>query len=374
MNILHEATIRKLAQCDRVVYMHADHFEPSSIKYPDKIDKILRRMITDIKTGFFKPSLFLELPATLHWKKDESIPVFSAYPFYNTVMSHVKSLSDLGCDIHMHIHHERWTHSDSTNAEWEEPFEKRKVSDSELLDFFIVKSLDEFKKYKIPIKDWCFVHGRWGLNASDPRTCSITDEINILNRNGCVADFTMPAGRAKCNPSMSGIYVIKPENKARCYDMGDPVFKGSNLLGSKNAFIMCYPSTNYFYVSLDNLILKAGTTSKTYFHSEVAEDNEKAPEDPWIIVQEWLLCSCIVERTLIIKTHSHNMRFPFWQDEVGQLVNNSPIFNDQQKERIHMLRGICRERGVDFYPITARELLKFIRWVDKGEEAKDYVW
>lgn len=371
MNI-HELTREKLSQCDRVVYMHADHFEPSNTKDPGDMDQILRRMISDIKMGFFKPSLFLKVAATMQWKDNK--PHFRISPKHDLVMSHVKTLSDLGCDVHLHVHHERWTHSELTNPEWVEPFEQGLVTDSELLEIFIQKSLEEFVKYKIPTKDWCFVHGRWALNASDERTCNITDEIDILRRNGCVADFTMPAGRAMCNPPIKGIYAIRSQNMARCYDMGEVISRGSHLLDDPEAFIICYPSTNYFYVSLDNLILKAGTTSKTYFHSDIAEDNEKAPEDPNIIVQEWLLCSCILERTLIVKTHSHNMRFPFWQDEVGQIVNNSPIFNDKQKERIHLLKGICKDSDIDFKPITARELISYLRWVDQGEEANNYGW
>jgi hypothetical protein len=375
MNI-HELTKEKLSQCDRVVYMHADHFEPSNTNDSTKVDSILKRMISDIKKGFYKPSLFLKITASMQWRNNE--PFYKMISNHDMIMSHVKTLSDLGCDIHLHVHHERWTHSELTNAEWAEPFEKGIITDSELFELFIRRSLEELDRYKIPTKNWCFVHGRWALNASDDLSCNITDEISILRRNGCIADFTMPAGRTVCVPSMSGIYAIKPRNVAKCYDVGIPISRGSHLLDDPDAFIMCFPSTNYFYVSLDNLILKAGTLSKTFFRSAIAEDNNerfaKCPEDPMLITQEWLLCSCILDRTLIIKTHSHNMRLVFWEDEYGNLVNNSPIFNNNQKERMYLLQQICKDHNVDFKLATARELLKYVKHVDSGEEAKNYVW
>ena len=369
---IHEATKSKLSECDRVLYIHVDHFEPTSNSRDYAVvDTVLQTMIKDIRRSSFNPSLFLKIPATMTLRGDT--PEFVPAPHAGMIMAHIKELSDLGCDIHQHIHHERWTHSELTGLEWLEPM-SRGLTDDEMLRTFITKSIELYKLYNIPTNDWGFVHGRWALNASDVRTCNITNEINILYNNGCVADFTMPAGRALCNPPISGIYAIKPINQARCYDTGKIIHKGSRLLDNGVPFIMCYPSTNYFYISLDNLILKAGTTSKTYYHSVVADDNEKAPEDPRVIIQEWILCSCVLDRSIIIKTHAHSMRPSFWQDDDGNLINNSPIFNYKQRERMYLLQEMCNENGVDFMYITARDLIDFVRWIDKGEEAKNYVW
>jgi len=371
---LHEATKNKLSQCDRIVYLHVDHFEPSSTSNFEKVDLILKRMISDIKMGFFRPSLFFKITAGMKWK--DNAPLFSPTSQHNMVMSHVKTLAHLGYDIHLHIHHERWTRSELTNHDWKETFKKESITDSELFELFVKGSMEEFRKYGLPIRDWGFVHGRWALNASDPLSCNITDEIEILRRNGCVADFTMPAGRSQCTPSMKGIFVIKPQDKPKCYNTGGMIDRGTHLLDDPNAFIICYPSSNYMYVSLDNLILRVGTRSDTLFRSLIAKDNSWAPEDPKVIIQEWILCSHILDRTLVIKTHSHNMRLSFWDDKTtGSLINNSPIFSSRQKERMYLLQEICKDNNLeDLKQVTARELIKFVRWVDGGKESRNYAW
>jgi hypothetical protein len=42
---------------------------------------------------------------------------------------------------------------------------------------------------------YCFIHGNWALDNSRPdgRWCGVNDEISVLVRTGCCADFTLPS-------------------------------------------------------------------------------------------------------------------------------------------------------------------------------------
>jgi hypothetical protein len=352
-----------------VLYLHADHFEPSNTSDLKRVDAVLSSMISDVKKSSFKPSLFLKIPSSPQWK--DSILSFKKGSSHSVVMERSKELADLGCDMHLHVHHERWTDTDVTNDEFKEPLSKGLITNSEVFEFFIQTAMNEFKKYGLSTTDWGFVHGCWSLNASDFTMCKITDEVMILRKYGCIGDFTFPAGRTHCNPSSIGIFVIKPENKVKCYDIGKTIARGTNLLADPDAFIICYPTTSYYYASLDNLVLRAGIKSNLH-HTMIDKNNVYISEDPLKIIEEWLLSSCIVDHTLIIKTHSHNMRLSWWQDEHGNVLNNSPLFSKKHKERLGLLQHMCGQMGVGFEAITVREFVSFIRWVDSGKFAKDW--
>lgn len=367
MVALHDLTKKKLAEVDRIIYMHVDHFEPQH-KDPsimaDRLDMVLQGLNKSLH-----PSLFLYPALGMKWVDGK--PVVKHDTRSMTIMNYARKLYAAGCDIHYHIHHEWWTRSEVTRPEWVEVLDRGLATGSELLEYFIQRTTEIYKIYNLPTTNWGFIHGRWALNASDDRVCDLKDEIKILMRNGCVADFTMPAGRAQCTPATNGIYAIKPTAEPKCYDTGAVIGKGTKLIGD-DTFLMVYPSSNYFYISLDNLILKPrGGYYKTAFENMYSS----APDDRSInVVQEWIMCSQVIDGTLIIKTHSHNMRKDFWFDERGKLVNNSPMLNDKQRERLLLLQEICGENSILYHYATARDVIRFVKWVDSGSNAKDYKW
>ena len=106
---------------------------------------------------------------------------------------------ETGHEIQLHVHHENFTWNTSQGdpeiKAWLATPEGRARDDDrfELALKIYLASLEEETGLAFP--RWFFVHGHWALNASDTKDCNITREIEILQRNGCLGDFTFPAGR-----------------------------------------------------------------------------------------------------------------------------------------------------------------------------------
>jgi hypothetical protein len=69
-----------------------------------------------------------------------------------------------------------------------------------------------------------FIHGNWCLDNSRPdgRWCGLNNEITLLQRLGCYADFTMPCGPAPMQASlMNAIYwAVDDPARPKSYDSG----------------------------------------------------------------------------------------------------------------------------------------------------------
>jgi hypothetical protein len=75
-----------------------------------------------------------------------------------------------------------------------------------------------------------FIHGDWALDNSLPHGehCGLNNEITLLGRLGCYADFTMPSGDSPTQARMvNRIYWAKDDPaRAKSYDRGFPVRPG----------------------------------------------------------------------------------------------------------------------------------------------------
>lgn len=74
-------------------------------------------------------------------------------------------------------------------------------------------------------KRFGFIHGDWALNNSlGGRFCGVNDEISILKRTGCYADFTFPS-RSRSNPMKinSIFYARSRPEKPKAHKTGSPV-------------------------------------------------------------------------------------------------------------------------------------------------------
>jgi hypothetical protein len=71
---------------------------------------------------------------------------------------------------------------------------------------------------------WGFIHGNWALANSrrDGRHCGVDDELPLLFRTGCYADFTFPSAPDECQPNrVNQIYWPTGDlNAKRCYESG----------------------------------------------------------------------------------------------------------------------------------------------------------
>jgi hypothetical protein len=79
-----------------------------------------------------------------------------------------------------------------------------------------------------------FIHGNWALDNSRPdgRWCGLNDEIQILQKLGCYADFTMPSGDSTQARLINTIYYCTDDpHRPKSYDSGIPVTPGGGIAG-----------------------------------------------------------------------------------------------------------------------------------------------
>jgi len=71
---------------------------------------------------------------------------------------------------------------------------------------------------------WAFIHGNWALAnpRRDGKWCGVDDELPLLHRLGCYADYTFPSAPDECQPNIvNQIYWPTGNlNAKRCYEQG----------------------------------------------------------------------------------------------------------------------------------------------------------
>jgi hypothetical protein len=76
-----------------------------------------------------------------------------------------------------------------------------------------------------------FIHGNWALDNALPggRWCGVNDEISILARTGCFADFTLPAApsQAQTKTINSIYYATDDPQSPRSHEHGIPARRGT---------------------------------------------------------------------------------------------------------------------------------------------------
>ena len=80
-----------------------------------------------------------------------------------------------------------------------------------------------------------FVHGNWALDNSLPggRHCGVNDELRILARTGCYADFTLPSAPSPAQTrTINSIYYASDDpDRPKSHDRGRPVRRGGEPWG-----------------------------------------------------------------------------------------------------------------------------------------------
>lgn len=75
---------------------------------------------------------------------------------------------------------------------------------------------------------FAFIHGNWSLdNSLGDQYCGVDNEIELLKKAGCYADFTFPALYSSSQPRMvNKIYYATEDGKPKSYDRGRPARVG----------------------------------------------------------------------------------------------------------------------------------------------------
>jgi len=110
---------------------------------------------------------------------------------------------------------------------------------SESLDQSLREALRDFAAWGALVHDGAegyrfgFIHGNWSLdNSRGDAFCGVSDEIEILGRNGCYGDFTFPAIGTVAQPrTINRIYYAQDDEAAKSYDRGTEARVGVESTG-----------------------------------------------------------------------------------------------------------------------------------------------
>ena len=232
---------------------------------------------------------------------------------------------------------------------------------SEIYENDLVNGLALFTKYGALVDTlgaaprWTFIHGNWSLDGSIPGKCGVPDEIAIMQRHGCYADFTFPAPGTVGQPStINRIYYIEETPAAKSYDKGVEARVGVNGSG----FLM-FPGP----LALDYrnpLILIENTaiddSEATGFSGALRKpDNYRDYFRPSRI-QVWNDVHIGVAgkpEWVFVKAHAHGMQ------------NTEELLGGQLDAMLDELEKYCAERNIRLHYVTAREAFNVVKAVEQ---------
>jgi len=310
----------------RVVYFHCDHFEPwRTIPGQDAIcalnaAEVARFVDTSNSIDFArKLTLFYKCAINYVFDYEPSKSVgqrvdpldqirFPARPDKSkqiaaSAMRYVAEKSAM--DVQVHIHHENLTYNTDHKKPGAIEFFSSPISrrfEEQRFDLLVKLSLQAIEEETgVKLDRWFFVHGHWGLNASDPAVCHLTRELAILHANGCLGDFTVPSGRPVVNPRLEVPYFCTPIDAAKCYDLQEcePELAYGNATANARGKFLIWSS-----------IIKHRGASLDYYAPWV----RKRLEDLESLTREYVEQSYLVDGTLFMKTHAHSLHPKYYED------------------------------------------------------------
>jgi hypothetical protein len=206
-----------------------------------------------------------------------------------------------------------------------------------------------------------FIHGMFALDNSSPKHCGVNNELQILKRTGCYADFTFPTTSRRCQPKKinSIYYATDDPDKPKSYNTGVDVRKGmtgkGDLMIIQGALIINLRHwPNGLYPYLDTGII-------TYDILPV-----KQRIDLWIKKGVYIKGK---PEWIFVKVYSHGT-----QEKTRDILLGEPI------ENMHAYLLEKYNDGVKYqlHYVTAREAYNIIKAAEAGmegnpDEYRDYV-
>jgi hypothetical protein len=184
-----------------------------------------------------------------------------------------------------------------------------------------------------------FIHGNWALDNSRPdgRWCGLNNEITLLRRLGCYADFTMPSAPSPTQARLVNAVYWAVDDPAvpKSYDSGLPVSKsGSN---SRKGDILMIPGP----LALNWKERSRGIMPRLEV-GELAAHNPVTPDR----VRLWLDHAPRVGNDILLKLFAHGA----WEANANALlsVDLDRIFS--------LLKAATSVRGWQLHFSTAAEL------------------
>lgn len=248
--------------------------------------------------------------------------------------------------IEVHLHHEGFTMNNRHRDKAREIFERNKqvaAYDGERFSLALRRSIRQIElECGIKIENWFFVHGNWALNGCDPGICQLSNEIELLSRNGCLGDFTFPAP-GSINPLIKRPFFIKGIDMLRSYDspLAEPEDASGRADLAGNKFFIWSSALTHELSSVDMYGMNA-------LH-KIADTGS------WI---KSVISNCeVMNGDAFFKTHAHSIHLEYIR------VRRHPIFpleHPTVQDFFGVLGEACDVAGAKFVCLTAREAFELI--------------
>jgi len=203
-----------------ILFTFVDHFEPPNRGALDRWIEGYPRMVQGIRDS-------CGLPPRHTW--------FWFFPLANEqeVFEYLRDLGNLVYqgfgEIEFHFHHE-----DDTPESWDNKVNSL-LEQSHRAGAMITAETR-------PTTRFAFIHGLWALdNSRGGKGCGVNNELLLLNRAGCYADFTHPSWGMMQPRTVNRFYYVKDDpDKPKSYDRGVPMRVGGEEEG--DLLLMLGPS------------------------------------------------------------------------------------------------------------------------------------
>ena len=189
-----------------------------------------------------------------------------------------------------------------------------------------------------------FIHGNWALDNSRPdgRWCGINDEISLLARLGCYADFTLPSAPHPTQARMVNVIYWAVDDPARpkSYDRGIPLRPGCGREG--------------------DLLLIPGPFGLRWAERFLPrlEGGELAHYDPpsRYRVVRWMALAPRLGSDCFLKLYTHG----------AQEKNRQMLLEGGLDELFAGLGAVCRERNCQLYFVSAWQMYLAVEAIRAG--------
>jgi hypothetical protein len=207
-----------------------------------------------------------------------------------------------------------------------------------------------------------FVHGNWALDNSRPdgRWCGVNDEIEILRRTGCYADFTLPSTPSPTQTrKINSIYYavddpLEPKSHDWGTDVGQAAAPGDGLMMIQGPLVLSWRRRKWgLFPRIENGCLQ-GNQSPTMDR-----------------VDDWLRARVQVRARpdwFFVKLHTHG-----GPEENQRVLLGTPMVDFHRA----LARRAKEDPSFRFHYVTAREMYNLVRAAEAGwqgtvDEALDF--
>jgi hypothetical protein len=244
-------------------------------------------------------------------------------------------------DVEVHLHHD---------GEGEQNFVDRmqRFTDTLISRHGLLRSLNGRPAFG-------FIHGNWALDNSraDGCRCGLNNELSLLIKLGCYADFTLPSAPHSTQTRMvNTIYwAVDDANRPKSHDTGVPFEVGSLANRHPKSALLMIPGPlgirSSFLGNGDRLVPRLET-------GEVASYDPPTPAR----IKAWLDLAPRIGDDVFVKLYTHGT----------QERHSSFLLNQGLGQMFRWLSSEVKSRGQSLYFASAWQLKLAVDAIGRGED------